>query len=101
MCYTKIDKKRLFFETSVIVFGFVVGYSLRWVSFPSFLDEMIFTENFHEKTIFPDFMKSFWIIGINDGILCAVCLCTILQLFFRIHSSKCVFRDFNFLSIMI
>ena len=83
MNFSKTNRNRLFFETSTIVIGFVVGYLLRWLSLPSVVDEMNFDEVFYGKKIYPDFMKSVLVMGITYGILVAVCLLAVLQLFFQ------------------
>jgi hypothetical protein len=71
------------FEVSVIAIGFVIGFTLWYSAHSSNVNQMAFDERFHNMKIYPDFMKSVWIMGINLGILCAVCLLAILQLFFH------------------
>ena len=83
MSYKKIYQHRLFFEISVIAIGFVAGYSLWWISFPSRVAEMNFDEKFADTRIYPDFMKSVLVMGIHAGILFSVWLRALFQLFLQ------------------
>ena len=65
----------------MFVISFTIGFLLVWFSFD--VDQMNFDEIFFNKKIYPDFMKSIWVMGINNGILIAVCLRATFQLFLR------------------
>ena len=83
MRFKIIVQNRVLFETGVIAIGFLIGFALLYFNFLSRVSEMDFCEQFHGKKIYPDFMKSVWVMGITYGILIAVLLLAIIQLFFQ------------------
>ena len=80
--FKNTNRNRLRLESFAIIFGFMIGFSLCYVGTQSGIEGMAFNERFANQKIYPDFMKSAWIMGINGGIWYAVCLCAISQLFF-------------------
>ena len=83
MNFKKNDRNRLFFEACAIAIGFTIGFALWYATLSSRVGQMAFNERFCDAKIYPDFMKSVWIMGINSGVWYAVCGYAIVQLFFH------------------
>ena len=81
MSNKKTNRIHLLLEASTLAISFMIGFFLIWFSFD--VDQMNFDETFFNKKIYPDFMRSIWVMGINNGILVAVCLRATFQLFLQ------------------